>query len=135
MHNWSLLVLLCLRCPTPALRLTHALKPAARSAGVTAAAELHLVQQRPSNICWVSSQCKGGQTTSRQRIGSALLFIPTPPLMPAAQDLSSGTFTESAQQSGQHVPVSSLLLYLKGDLQSMGLHEMPSHVSVAAVGE
>merc|ERR1719329_1880478 len=50
-----------------------------KSAGVGAAAELHLVQHLPSN-CWSNSgQCRGGHMTPLHKIGSALLFMPTPP--------------------------------------------------------
>merc|ERR1719454_2658685 len=48
--------------------------------------------------------------------------MPMPPLKPLAQDLSSGTFTSSAQQSGQQVPESSGATYLKGGLQSTAAH-------------
>merc|ERR1719401_202016 len=61
--------------------------------------------------------------------------MPTPPDMPFAQLRSSGTFTASAQHTGQHVPISSVLLYANGGLQSIGLHEMPPQVSTADVGE
>merc|ERR1719201_1172518 len=103
----------------------------ARSAGVMAAAVLHLVQHRSSNICSNSGQCNGGHTTSRQRIGSALLFIPTPPVMPFAHERSSGTVTASAQHNGQHVPESSGATYLNGGLQSTAAQEMPVQVSEA----
>merc|ERR1719311_1886610 len=102
-----------------------------KSAGVMAAADLHLVQHRPSNIWSNSGQCKGGHMTLRHKVLSALLFIPTPPLMPFAQERSSGTVTLSAQHKGQQVPASSGLVYLKGGLQSTAAHEMPEQVSDA----
>merc|ERR1719421_660728 len=102
-----------------------------RSAGVMAAADLHFVQHRPSNICSNSGQCKGGHMTSRHNVLSALLFMPTPPDMPFAHDLSSGTFTSSAQHKGQQVPESSGLTYLKGGLQSTAAQEIPEQVSAA----
>eukprot|EP00446_Apocalathium_sp_SHHI-4_P004386 CAMPEP_0177195134 /NCGR_PEP_ID=MMETSP0367-20130122/23351_1 /TAXON_ID=447022 ORGANISM="Scrippsiella hangoei-like, Strain SHHI-4" /NCGR_SAMPLE_ID=MMETSP0367 /ASSEMBLY_ACC=CAM_ASM_000362 /LENGTH=166 /DNA_ID=CAMNT_0018643141 /DNA_START=68 /DNA_END=566 /DNA_ORIENTATION=- len=107
------------------------LKSLAKSAGVTAAEDLHFVQQRPSKNWSNSGQSDGGQTTSRHKIGSALLFMPTPPDTPLAQDLSPGTLMLSAQQRGQHVPVSSGDWYLKGGLQSTGLQVIPSQVSTA----
>merc|ERR1719218_194093 len=69
--------------------------------------------------------------TSRHKVLSALLFMPMPPDKPLAHDLSSGTFTSSAQQSGQQVPESSGATYLKGGLQSTAAHEIPEHVSAA----
>merc|ERR1719436_1509682 len=107
------------------------LKPFARSAGVTAAADLHFVQHLPSKNWSNSGQSAGRQTTSRQRTGSALLSMPTPPDMPLAHERSSGTSTLSAQHNGQQVPASSGLLYLKGGLQSIGLQDTPSQVSTA----
>merc|ERR1719336_1032512 len=83
----------------PSVLRDHFLKSAARSAGVTAAAVLHLVQHRSSNIWSNSGQSKGGHTTSRQRTGSALLFIPMPPVMPFAHERSSGTLMSSAQHN------------------------------------
>merc|ERR1719329_411142 len=100
-----------------------------KSAGVGAAAELHLVQHLPSN-CWSNSgQCRGGHMTPLHKIGSALLFMPTPPERPAANDLSSGTFVASDQHRGQQVPISSAFLYTNGFSQARSLHVMPSHVS------
>merc|ERR1719321_1629460 len=68
--------------------------------------------------------------TPRQSVLSALLFIPMPPDIPLAHDLSSGTFT-SLQQRGQQVPESSGLTNLKGGLQSTAAQQMPVHVSDA----
>merc|ERR1719440_1976223 len=68
---------------------------------------------------------------SRHKVLSALLFMPTPPLKPLAQDLSSGTFTSSAQQRGQQVPESSGATYLNGGLQSVAAQEIPEQVSAA----
>merc|ERR1719393_623492 len=96
-----------------------------KSAGVMAAADLHFVQHLPSNICSNSGQWSGGHMTSRHSVLSALLFMPTPPDMPLAHDLSSGTLTSSAQQRGQQVPESSGLTYLKGGLQSTAAQFMP----------
>merc|ERR1719215_820209 len=103
------------------------LKPLARSAGVTAAEVLHLVQHLPSKNWSYSGQSGLRQTTSRQSTGSALLFMPTPPLRPLVQERSAGTLT-SDKHRGQQVPVLSGATYLKG-----GLHAMPSHVSFAPV--
>merc|ERR1719327_1957027 len=69
--------------------------------------------------------------TPRQRTGSALLFIPMPPLMPSAQERSSGTLTVLAQQSGQQVPVCAGATYSKGGLQSTAAHSMPVQVSTS----
>merc|ERR1719265_3071092 len=102
-----------------------------KSAGVMAAADLHFVQHRPSNICSNSGQWSGGHMTSRHNVLSALLFIPTPPDRPFAHDLSSGTVTLSAQHRGQQVPESSGLTNLKGGLQSTAAQETPEHVSAA----
>merc|ERR1719502_134447 len=101
-----------------------------KSAGVTAAADLHLVQQRPSKNCSNSGQCNGGHMTVRHMTLSALLFIPTPPDRSLAHDLSAGTFT-SDQQRGQQVPDSSAPTNLKGGLQSTAAQEMPAQVSAA----
>merc|ERR1719468_747396 len=60
---------------------------------------------------------------------SALLFMATPPVRPLVHSRFSGTSTLSAQQSGQQVPASVGLTYLKGGLQSIALHAMPSQVS------
>lgn len=108
------------------------LKPLARSAGVTAAEVLHLVQHLPSKNWSYSGQSGLRQTTSRQSTGSALLFMPTPPLRPLVQERSAGTLT-SDKHRGQQVPVLSGATYLKGGLHSMSLQEMPSHVSFAPV--
>merc|ERR1719221_1522047 len=121
-------------CTTQAL---SSLKPLAKSAGVTAAALLHFVQQRPSKNWSNSGQSAGTQWTSRQRTGSALLFMGTPPVKSLVHERSSGTVTFSAQHKGQQVPAFSGLTYLKGGLQSMGLQLIPSQVSTdpAAPGE
>merc|ERR1719188_2582155 len=112
-------------------------KSLARSAGITLAEDLHFVQHRPSKNRSNSGQSGSGQCTSRQAIGSALLFIATPPCRSLVQERSSGTSTVSAQQSGQQVPASSGLVYLNGGLQSTGWQEIPSQVSTepAAPGE
>merc|ERR1719350_2783375 len=113
------------------------LKLLAKSAGVTAAAVLHFVQHLPSKNWSNSGQSAGMHRTSRQRTGSALLSIGTPPCRSLVHERSSGTVTFSAQQRGQQVPASSGLTYLKGGLQSMGLQLIPSQVSTdpAAPGE
>merc|ERR1719311_573324 len=65
----------------------------------------------------------------RQRTGSALLFMSTPPVSPLVQARSSVAVTVSDQQSGQQVPISSGGMYLKGGLHSRALQLMPSQVS------
>merc|ERR1719313_410827 len=79
---------------------------------------LHLVQHLSSKYWSNSSQSNGRQTTSRHKIGSALLFIGIPPLRSFAHDRSSGTVTASAQHIPQHVPVTSGPLYSKGGVHS-----------------
>merc|ERR1719191_2732715 len=97
-----------------------------------AAALWHRVQHLFSSyICSNSGQCKGGHMTPRHNVLSALLFMPTPPDMPFAHDLSSGTFVSSDQQRGQQVPESSGLTNLKGGLQSTAAQEIPVQVSEA----
>merc|ERR1719384_172639 len=122
---------------SPPTFAASSLNPFARSAGVTAAADLHFVQHLPSKNWSNSGQSAGRHTTSRQRTGSALLFMGTPPERSLAHVRSSGTSTFSAQHSGQHVPASSGLTYLNGGLQSIALQAIPSHVSTepAAPGE
>merc|ERR1719171_2681711 len=89
-----------------------------------APAVLHFVQQRPSKIWSYSGHHRGRQTAVRQRTGSALLFMSTPPVRPLVQALSSVAVTVSDQQSGQQVPISSGGIYLKG-----GLHSRASQLS------
>merc|ERR1719230_361116 len=105
------------------------LKPFARSAEVVILFVGHLVQQRPSKYWSNSGQSGFGHTTSRHKIGSALLFIPMPPDMPFAQERSSGTLMSFAKHNGQHVPVLSGAWYSNGGLHSNGLQEIPVHVS------
>merc|ERR1719350_1172510 len=88
------------------------LKPLAKSAGVAAAAVLHFVQHLPSKNWSNSGQSAGRHTASRQRIGSALLFMGTPPVRSLVHSRFSGTSTLSAQQRGQQVPALSGLTYL-----------------------
>merc|ERR1719215_2504888 len=89
LHNW-------LRT-----QLDMSLKSFAKSAGVTAADDLHFVQQRPSKNWSNSGQSGFKQTTSRQRIGSALLFMLTPPVSVFVHDRSSGVSTSLDQHKGQ----------------------------------
>merc|ERR1719261_1710996 len=87
---------------------------------------LHLLQQRPSSyVCSVSGQWSSGHITPAQSVGSALLFMPIPPLKPSAHERSSGTFTVFAQHIGQQVPLSFAATNSNGGLQSMAAHAMP----------
>merc|ERR1719420_2037876 len=90
----------------------------ARSAAVCAFAVLHLVQHLSSKNCSVSTQWSGGHMTPLHATGSALLFIPTPPVSDLVQERSSGTMISSDQQVAQQPPFSSFDRILKGGPQS-----------------
>merc|ERR1719316_1283911 len=90
--------------------------------------DLHFVQHLPSKPWSNSGQSRGRHTTSRHRIGSALLFMPMPPPRPFAHDRSSGTLI-SLTQTGQQVPKSSGVLVTKGGTHSIIAHLIPSHGS------
>merc|ERR1719420_1663339 len=102
----------------------------ARSAAVCAFAVLHLVQHRSSKNCSVSTQWSGGHMTPLHATGSALLFMPTPPVRDLVQERSSGTMMSSDQQVAQQPPFSSLDRILKGGPQSrLGAQVICAHGS------
>merc|ERR1719235_2385984 len=75
---------------------------------------LHVVQQRPDSYdCSVSGQVSLRHTTPLQFPG-ALAFMPMPPVRPFVQDLSSGDWISSDQQSLQQRPLSAAVLTLNG---------------------
>merc|ERR1719160_1719727 len=91
--------------------------------------DLHFVQHLPSKPWSYSGQSSGKQTTSRHRIGSALLFGPIPPVRPFAHERSSGTLIFLDMHIGQHVPSSLGNAYSKGGKHSIIAHWMPSQGS------